>query len=88
MNLDPGHLTDAAARNIAIKALRSARAKYRSADTAGEALEREFDRLIKRKTRINSSSLITLSKRYESYLSLVEAVQVDLANAYEVASQF
>lgn len=88
MNLDPGHLTDAAARALVIKALRQARKAYRAADSAGESLEREFDRLIKRKTRINSTSLSTLSTRYDNWLHLVEALQVSLTDAYLVTSQF
>ena len=86
--LDPGHLTDAQARTLVMKSLRKARAAYRKADTQGELLEREFDRLLKRKTRMNSSSLVTLSKRYSEYVDLVYAVQIPLTDAYGVASQF
>jgi hypothetical protein len=86
--LDPGHLTDAQARNLVIKALRQARAAYRAADTAGEKEERELDRLIKRKTRINASSFTTLVKRYNEYQKLCTAVQVPLSDAMGVASQF
>lgn len=85
---NPGHLTDAQARNLVIKALRQARAAYRAADTAGEVEERELDRLIKRKTRINASSLVTLANRYAKYQQLVNQVQLPLTDAYSVASQF
>lgn len=88
MQLNPGHLTDAQARNLVIKALRRARAAYRAADTLGEREEREYDRLIKRKTRINSGSFQTLTARYDQYVKLVEAIQVPLRDAMEVASQF
>jgi len=85
---DPGKLTDAQARNLVIKSLRKARAAYRAADTQGEKEERELDRLIKRKTRINANSLVTLSNRYAAYLALVEAIQIPLADAMIVASNF
>jgi hypothetical protein len=83
-----GHLTDAQARNLVIKALRQARAAYRAADTAGEREERELDRLIKRKTRMNANQLLTLADRYKKYLDLTAKAQVPLANAYEVAANF
>lgn len=83
-----GHLTDAQARNLVIKALRQTRAAYRAADTAGEKEERELDRLIKRKTRMNANQLLTLDTRYKAYLKLTTAMQVSLTNAYEVASNF
>jgi hypothetical protein len=86
--MDPGHLTDAAARNFAIKALRKARSSYRAADTQGERLEREMDRLIKRKTRINSSSMATFVKLYNDYLTKVEAVQTPLTDVLNVVAQF
>lgn len=85
---NPGHLTDAQARNLVIKALRQARAAYRAADTAGEKEERELDRLIKRKTRINSSSMVTLANRYQKWLQLASAVQQPLGDAYTVTAQF
>jgi hypothetical protein len=88
VELNPGHLTDAQARNLVIKALRQARAAYRAADTAGELEEREYDRLIKRKTRINASSFTTLSARYEAYVKLVERIQIPLSDAMAIASQF
>jgi len=85
---DPGRLTDAQARNLVIKALRQARAAYRKADTAGEKEERELDRLIKRKTRINANSLQTMSARYAEFIRLAEAIQIPLTDAYIVASNF
>lgn len=88
MNLDPSRMTDAGARNLVIKSLRQSRATFRAADTAGEALEREFDRLIKRKTRITSASLVTLSKRYDDFLHKVESVQIPLTDAFNVTAQF
>jgi hypothetical protein len=83
-----GHLTDAQARNLVIKALRKARAAFRKADTAGEREEREYDRLIKRKTRINASSFDTLDARYRAWVKLTEDVAYWLAVAMDVASNF
>lgn len=83
-----GHLTDAAARNLVIKALRQARRSYRTADTQGEKLERELDRLIKRETRINATSFKTLLERYVEFTKLVEYIQKDLITAHEAASYF
>lgn len=85
---NPGSLTDAQARSLVIKALRQARAAYRRSDTAAQKFEREIDRLIKRKTRINSSSMVTLSNLYDNYTKLAVAVQVPLGDAYAVTSQF
>lgn len=84
----PGALTDAQARNLVIKALRQARKTYRTADTQGEKLERELDRLIKRKTRISPSSLSSLATLYSNYIDTVTAVQRSLTTAYETVSLF
>jgi len=86
--VDPGHLTDAQARNLVIKALRKARQAYRAADTAGEREEREYDRLIKRKTRINASSFGTLDARYRDYVKKTEQIGYWLSVAMDVASNF
>lgn len=86
--VDPGRLTDAQARNLVIKALRAARRAYRAADTAGEREERELDRLIKRKTRMNATQLVTLADRYKSYVTLANRIQLPLQDAYNVAALF
>lgn len=83
-----GRLTDAQARNLAIKALRQARTAYRKSDTAGEAFEREIDRLIKRKTRINAGSFATLADLYSEYIRTAERMQSPLQDAFDVASSF
>jgi hypothetical protein len=54
----------------------------------GEKEERELDRLIKRKTRINASSFTTLVKRYNEYQKLATNIQVPLTDAMSIASQF
>lgn len=81
-------LTDAQARNYVIRSLRLARAAYRKADTAGEREERELDRLIKRKTRMNVTQLVTLAERYNEYRTLADGAALPLADAMEMASQF
>lgn len=86
--IDAGHLTDAQARALAIKALRQARVAYRKADTAAQSFEREIDRLIKRKTRINAGSFVTLNSRYDVMQRLAYAIQIPLSDANAVASQF
>lgn len=83
-----GKLTDAQARALVVKALRQARAAYRKADTAGEVLERDFDRLIKRKTRINAQQLVVLADKYKAYLALAGLAALPLTDAYSVASNF
>jgi hypothetical protein len=85
---DAGHLTDFQAKQLAVRALRQARAAYRKADTQGEKFEREVDRLIKRKTRINAGSFNTLTKHYQEYIRLVSQMQVPLTDAFDVASSF
>lgn len=79
-------MTDAAARNTAIQALRRVRAAYRKADTAGEQVERELDRLIKRKTRINTQSLVGLHQKFADYQTLVEQCQQPLSDAYTITA--
>lgn len=86
--VDPGHLTDAQARNLAIRALRKARQSFRAADTQGELVERELDRLIKRKTRVNASSFKTIDNLYVEYQKKVNNMQLPLTDAFSVASQF
>lgn len=88
VTLSAGSLTDAQARNLVIKSLRNARRFYRTADTLGEKVEREVDRLIKRKTRINATSLTTLFRRYSDYEKAVNAIQIGLQDAGTVVAQF
>jgi len=83
-----GRLSDAQARNLVTKALRQARAAFRKADTAAEVLERDLDRLIKRKTRISANQLVTVSDKYKKFLALTGLAAIPLADAYEVATNF
>lgn len=88
MAIEPGRLTDAQARNLVIKSLRQARVAYRKSDTAGEKFEREIDRLIKRKTRINSASFSTLNQLYRAYAVSAGVVAVNLQQANDAVALF
>lgn len=61
-------MTFAQARERAEKDLRIARQAYRKADTLGEVVERNLDRLItKRKRIVTPTELLPLMVRYERY---------------------
>lgn len=51
--------------------VRAVRRVYRRADSAGEELERELDRLIKRKRLLQPDDLATAIKKYEAYYMAV-----------------
>jgi len=57
-------------------------------DTAGEKMERELDRLIKRKTRMNAGSLATLADLYTEVLRAAEKIQIPLQDSFDVAASF
>lgn len=60
-------------RRVINKALRQVRASYRIADTAGEKLERELDRLIKRKTTVEIEDINTLERLGQDWYNKVNA---------------
>lgn len=61
-------MTFAQARERAEKDLRVCRQAYRQADTAGEIVERNLDRLIgKRKKIVTPEQLLPLLERYEKF---------------------
>ena len=62
-------------RSEAKAAIRRLRAEYRKADSSGETVQRELERLLKRKTLIGPDSLQTLANRIDTYARLVESVQ-------------
>jgi hypothetical protein len=69
-------MTFAQARARAEKDLRVCRVAYRRADTLGEALERNLDRLItKRKRIVTPEQILPLAQRYESYARQVVAFE-------------
>lgn len=55
-------------------AIRRLRVEYRKTDSSGERLERELDRLIKRKTMIGADQLGTLAERVNEYIRLAESL--------------
>lgn len=65
------------------KAVRTARTYYRKADSLGESLERELDRLIKRKTLITVDQLQTLFNRFNAYADQIRVLQKALNYLYE-----
>ena len=61
-------------RARAKSAVRATRAVYRKADSAGEKLERELDRLIKRKQLIDPEDILTAAKDAAEYIRLAAAL--------------
>jgi hypothetical protein len=61
-------------KNAVNKALRQVRAVYRKADSQGELLERELDRMILRKTIVSPASMDLLDTKYDAYVKAVEAI--------------
>ncbi|MBA7706200.1 hypothetical protein ES703_115049 [subsurface metagenome] len=75
-------MTFAQARERAEKDLRVARQAYRKADTAGEIVERNLDRLIgKRKRIVTPAQLLPLLERYEKYARSVVSLELALVLA-------
>lgn len=75
-------MTFAQARERAEKDLRVARQAYRKADTAGEIVERNLDRLIgKRKRIVTPAQLLPLLERYEKWARQVISVELALTLA-------
>ena len=70
-----------------LAAIRRFKAEYRKADSAGERMERELERLVTRKTLISIDSLQSLQKKLEEFIRLVDSLQrlykilVDIINA-------
>jgi len=71
-----------------LAALRRVRQQYRKADSLGEVLERELDRLLLRKTLITASSLQTTSQKYDAFMSAAAAVEKSLTDAMTLANGF
>ena len=69
-------MTFAQARARAEKDLRIARVAYRKADTLGEVVERNLDRLItERKRIVTPEQLLPLMARYERFARQVVALE-------------
>lgn len=68
-------------RQQAVRAIRELRRLYRKADSSGEKVERELDRLIKRKTLISPDSLATLGRLLQGYIRNQEVLEMGYADA-------
>jgi|WetSurMetagenome_2_1015567.scaffolds.fasta_scaffold208294_3 hypothetical protein len=71
-----------------LAALRRVKQAYKKADTSGEILERELNRLLLRKTIITPATLKTLSARYDEYSKLVQGVEKPIADAMTLSSSY
>lgn len=72
-------MTFAQARVAATRALRDIRAIYRKADTAGEIVERNLDRLIeKRKRIVTSYQVLPMIDRFRDYAARVQDMEDSL----------
>lgn len=69
-------------------ALRRTRASYRLADSKGELLERELDRLINRKTIVSPESLTKTVKLFEEYARAAANIDGALGDAIRLASSY
>ncbi len=67
--------TQSQRRSEGLAAIRRFKAEYRKADSAGERMERELNRLVNRKTLIGIDSLAKLQKQLEDFIRLVESLQ-------------
>jgi len=79
-------MTQGEQRALKVRAARTCRSQYRKADSAGEKLERELDRLVKRKTLITPASLATTERLYYSYKGLVGQLENSLADFYMIVA--
>ena len=75
-------------RNAVNRALRQVRKSYRVADSSGEALERELDRLIARKTIVSPETLRSLINRYEAYNRAAQDIIRTLTAALQLATGY
>lgn len=67
-----------------VRVVRNVRRVYRRADTAGERLERELDRLIKRKRLFQPNDLATAIRVYFAYDQAVNQI----SKAFQDAQQY
>jgi len=74
-------------RTLEVKsAIRQTRKSYRTLDSSLEKLERELDRLIKRKTLVGPESLNTLIKLWDIARRIFPNVEKSLADTLKVAA--
>lgn len=62
--------TQAQIRQRGIASVRAVKKLYRQADSAGERLERELDRLIRRKTLIDPQDIKKAAEQVSQYIEL------------------
>jgi len=72
-------LTPAGRRDVLQKALRQVKAAYRKADTAGEVLERQMNRMLQVKKEYTPEAMTTFGEGVQVYRTLVE--QLDRASS-------
>lgn len=75
-------------RNAVNAALRRLRAAYRKADSAGEVLERELDRLIQRKTIVSPASLKSVQVKLEVYVKYLNAIEQPFSDVIRLATNY
>lgn len=71
-------------RSRAKSGVRAMRAVFRRADTAGEKVERELDRLVKRKTLITPENLTKISSLVVEYIRLANLLSVATSDLAQV----
>jgi len=71
-------------RSQAIRAIRALRKLMRKSDSSGEKLERELDRLIRRKTLISPDSLATSGRLLQEYAKNIEYLAAGYADAASI----
>lgn len=71
-------------RSQAIRAIRALRRLMRKSDSSGEKLERELDRLIKRKTLISPDSLATTGRLLQEYARNLEFLTQGYSDAASI----
>lgn len=69
-----------------IQSARAARRVYRTADTAGEKMERWLDRQIERKTVITANQAMAVIPLWEDYRSKVIACELALSDFLNISS--
>jgi len=75
-------------RNAVNRAIRQVRKAYRQADSLGEQLERELDRLIDRKTIVSPEALRSMYQRYDAYLNAAAQMQRSPTAAIQLATSY
>lgn len=75
-------------RNAVNRGLRQVRKAYRQADSQGEILERELDRLIDRKTIVSPESFQSMLRQYEGYSRAVRAMESTIQAAYTLSANY